>query len=144
MADLHLYPTLAVGINETPISLASRLADRHGCVGASLAIDLDGAFAPRLIHAALGEYDTAIEMTLEAIKFAHKSNAKTVGREEFAAIYARRTGNAAPANPFVADNWRQIGCQYVLKKNPHERGDACEKPKNVKNGPTKNSKRGGR
>jgi hypothetical protein len=88
---------------------------------ADLTANFEGDLAARLIAAALGEFGTAIEMTLEAIEHALSSGQLILTRENYAAMFAERTGNSAPANPFVADNWRQIDCSYVLMDDTNER-----------------------
>jgi hypothetical protein len=101
---------------------------------AGLTADFSGHLGQRLIHAALNEFGTMIEMTLDAIWNALKSDATAVTREDFATIFALRTGNAAPANPFVADNWRQIDCSYVLMDDPNERDEPVNDQKGAGRG----------
>ncbi len=72
------------------------------------------ALLPRLSHAALHQMGTAIEITHEAIDRALREDASVLTVEHFAQVYARRTGNAAPYNPFVAPNWSDIDCKRVL------------------------------
>ncbi len=86
-----------------------------------LTVDFRGQLAQRLLHAGLDELGTAIEISIEAIEIALQSSATIATREHFAIAYARRTQNAAPANPFVANNWRAIDCRRVGMTNPNER-----------------------
>lgn len=88
---------------------------------AGLTTDFSGQLGQRLIAAALCEFGTVIDMTLDAIEHAIHSGATAMTREDFATIFAQRTGNSAPANIFVADHWRQIDCRYVLMDDPNER-----------------------
>lgn len=104
-----------------------RVASAKGTVqvlakSAGLTADFSGHLGQRLISAALCEFGTMIDMTLDAIENALKSGATAVTLEDFATIFALRTGNAATANPFVADNWRQIDCSYVLMPGLPRRG----------------------
>ncbi len=72
------------------------------------------ALLPRLSHAALHQMGTAIEIIHEAIDRALREDASVLTVEHFAQVYARRTGNAASYNPFVAPNWSDIDCRRVL------------------------------
>lgn len=72
---------------------------------------------PRLLHAALYEMGTSIELIQEAIGKALKAEEDTLRREHFAAAYYKRTACGAAANPFTADAWQKIDCSRVLQKS---------------------------
>lgn len=97
---------------------------------------------PRLLHAADYEMGTMIELIHESIDQALQSDARTLTATQFSTVYAQRTGSAASANPFVADDWHNIDCSVVLTKDrPNQRTansgkapgpDSGEKPKRHK------------
>jgi hypothetical protein len=63
---------------------------------------------PRLAHAALGGFGYAIVISLLAIEHALRSKSQTLTRDDFAAVFARKTGFSADRNPFLADRWHEI------------------------------------
>lgn len=71
---------------------------------------------PRLLHAALYQMGTSIELIQEAIGQALKAETDSLRREHFAAAYYKRTACGAAANPFSADAWQKIDCSRVLQK----------------------------
>lgn len=72
---------------------------------------------PRLLHAALYQLGTSIELIQEAIGHALKEEAADLRREHFAAAYYKRTACGAAANPFTADAWQKIDCSRVLQRS---------------------------
>ena len=84
-------------------------------------MDAEHVLVPRLMHAALHEVGTTFEMTQEAIEAALRQRAVTLTKAHFADVFAQWTGNAAPANPFLANDWAIIDCSRVLM-----RGDASD------------------
>jgi hypothetical protein len=112
---------------------------------AGLTANFSGHLGQRLIHASLNEFGTMIEMTHEAIEHALKSGANVVTRENYATSFAQRTGNLAPANPFVADDWRGINCSYVLMEGPNDREEPVQNPKgpNKRGNNTRSPRNGG-
>ncbi|WP_294540022.1 ATP-binding protein [uncultured Rhodoblastus sp.] len=100
---------------------------------AGLTTDFGDHLGQRLIHAALCEFGTLIDMTLEAIEHALKSGANALNSEDYATAFALRTGNTAPANPFATDAWRQIDCSFVLMDDPRERDQPIENSRGAKN-----------
>lgn len=75
--------------------------------------------APRLVHAARYALGTAIELTHDAIRRALVRGDDAVGTDHFADAYARRTGNQAPANPFLAPDWTAVDTSRVLRADNH-------------------------
>jgi hypothetical protein len=86
---------------------------------AELSVDpaAENTLVPRLLHAALFEMGTMIELIHEAIDEALSTDAKQLTMTAFAAAYADRTGSAASANPFVARDWHNVNCSVVLAKD---------------------------
>lgn len=85
---------------------------------AHLAVDiprLEG-FLPRLMHAALSQLGTSVELVCEAVEKALIAEAEGLDVGHFAAAFARRTGNADAANPFLAENYHLIDCSRVHRK----------------------------
>jgi hypothetical protein len=86
---------------------------------AVLSVDTDEAddIVPRLVHAATRQMGIAIEMIHDAIDNALRCGAKALTLDDFADIFARRTGNASVANPFIANDWEVINCGRMLLKD---------------------------
>jgi type II secretory pathway predicted ATPase ExeA len=72
------------------------------------------ALIPRLLHAALYQLGTALEITHEAIDRALKFGATALTIKHFADVFTLRTGNAETANPFLAKDWVAVDCTGVL------------------------------
>lgn len=89
--------------------------------------------APRLMHASTYQMGIAIEMVQQAIENALRADARTLTEEDFATMFARRTGNAAPANPFIAPNWHEIDCSKPLQKDAARPPVEQPRPTNVSN-----------
>ena len=84
--------------------------------------DFETEVAPRLVHAALYQYGTCLELVGDAIEtMLNKPDGGTVltiGR--FADAFAERTGNAANMNPFLAPDWPNVDCRAILRKREDE------------------------
>ena len=65
---------------------------------------------PRLIHAALNQFGSAIEMARDVIALACEEPVGTLRREHFARDFASRTSNAAFANPYLSIDWQALDC----------------------------------
>lgn len=91
----------------------------EGAAGLSLPGDAGHAIVPRLVHAALYELGSTLQLAREAIGQAISANppAKSVGLEQLRLAYRARTGCADSVNPFVAPDWARIDCTLVLKEN---------------------------
>jgi Bacterial TniB protein len=72
--------------------------------------DEDDLFA-RLSHASLNAFGLAVETAVAAIGFGLRNNEKTLTRQHFAAVYAAKTGQDAPNNPFLAERWHEVVCR---------------------------------
>ena len=79
--------------------------------------DIEVTLVPRLIHAALYELGTTMQIAHEAIgqAFDAKPRATTLGIEHFKLAYRARTGCSDAANPFVVPNWRKVDCTLILQ-----------------------------
>jgi hypothetical protein len=95
----------------------------------TLETTIHDALPARLIHAALNEIGTSIEVTQDAIRVALKSRAKGLAREHFAEAYTIRTGCPLNENPFVVPNWAQIDCTAVLGRRKLESAEDDENEK---------------
>lgn len=102
--------------------IAAAVTDMAKVAGMAVSADIDVTLVPRLIHAALYELGTAMQITHEAIgqAFDAKPRATTLGIEHFKLAYRARTGCSDAANPFVVPNWRKLDCTLVLQST----GDA--------------------
>lgn len=91
----------------------------EGAAGLFLPADARHAIVPRLVHAALYELGSTLQLAREAIGQAISANppAKSVGLEQFRLAYRARTGCADTLNPFVAPDWIKLDCTLVLKEN---------------------------
>jgi hypothetical protein len=104
------------------------------------------AVAPRLMHAALCQLGTAVEITHESIDHALHGEASLLTIAHFADVYAARTGNADPHNPFVAPNWADVDCTRVLRDESSPtvvKVQAAPKPKKPKKHKAPGPGRGG-
>jgi Cdc6-like AAA superfamily ATPase len=86
---------------------------------ADLSVDPGEAddIVPRLVHASMAQMGIAIEMTHDAIDNALRRDAKTLTIDDFADMFARRTGNTSVANPFIVNDWQGINCGKMLLKD---------------------------
>lgn len=75
------------------------------------------AIASRLLHAAFYQLGVTFEIAIGAINIALKAGADRLTCRHVADEYARRTGCAAPANPFLATDWSAIDCSLVLQED---------------------------
>lgn len=82
--------------------------------------DLLRELVPRLAHAALNQFGTALDMARRTVEQALAADvvagqmrppASHLTIEHFASRYARSTGNAAFANPFIAADWSTLDCR---------------------------------
>lgn len=69
---------------------------------------------PRLIHAGRQQLGIVAKQIHRAIRTALRQDAKQLTIEHFATAYALRTGNLAPFNPYLADQWKDIDTSKVL------------------------------
>ena len=85
--------------------------------------DLSGNIVPRLMHAAEGQFGTAMDIAATAIERAlapkgEKGNrlppAKSLEIDHFARTYQLRTGAPSFADPFTSADWRKIAVHRVL------------------------------
>ena len=83
---------------------------------ADLSVDSGEAddIVPRLVHAATAQMGIAIEMIHDAIDNALRRDAKAMTINDFADMFAQRTGNASVANPFIVNDWQGIKCGLML------------------------------
>lgn len=64
--------------------------------------------ANRVIHAVMGAFGTAIQLTREAIFVALRDGRERVLRSDFATAYGRWSGCQLGQNVFVSDDWEKI------------------------------------
>ncbi len=82
--------------------------------------DLQTRVVPRLVHAALGQFGTAVEMTRITIVRASRERDASgappteLTLEHFATNWARSTGADAVANPFVSPRWKEVDCAALV------------------------------
>ena len=97
--------------------IAAAVTDMAGVAGMGVDEDIDVKVVPRLIHAALYELGTTMQIAHEAIGQAYdaKPRATTLGIEHFRLAYRARTSCSDAANPFVVVNWRKVDCTLVLQ-----------------------------
>jgi hypothetical protein len=100
-----------------PSMIAAAIADMAGVAGMGVPADIDVKLAPRLIHAALYELGTTMQIAHEAIGLAlnTKPRATVLGIEHFKQAYRIRTRCSDAANPFVVVNWRKVDCTLVMR-----------------------------
>lgn len=96
---------------------AAAVTDMAGVAGMGVSADIEVTLVPRLIHAALYELGTTMQIAHEAIgqAFDAKPRATTLGIEHFKLAYRARTGCSDAANPFVVPNWRKVDCTLILQ-----------------------------
>ena len=102
------------------------LTDIAGLANMTVNASTFDALVPRLIHAALYQLGTSIELSQQAINLALKQGATEVVKEHFATVFAARTGCVAPDNPFLAPNWVETDCTKVLGKGSTEFEEQCD------------------
>ncbi|UMY17117.1 ATP-binding protein [Methylobacterium organophilum] len=102
---------------EMMAAMATKLA---GIAELRVSADLTERIVPRLIHAALYQVGTAIELIHEAILNALTDDrpASVVQLANFANAYAARTACGPLANPFLASDWATLDCSLVMQKKP--------------------------
>lgn len=77
----------------------------------------DEQLHPRLMLASNFAKGLACEITHEAILIALRSGDRVLEREHFARFYAKKTGAAAAANPFVAHEWHRVDPMRLLAED---------------------------
>ena len=82
--------------------------------------DLRTEVVPRLVHAALGQFGTSIEVARMAVARATEGGGGTSGApmiltmEHFARSWARAHGVGADENPFVTPRWAELDIAAIL------------------------------
>lgn len=71
-------------------------------------------FTKRLIHAGAGELGLVIEIIISAIEEALLADHATLGIDDFAAAFRRRSGCVDDLNPFLSDDYRVIDARKLL------------------------------
>ncbi len=102
--------------------LTGAVADVASVAGMTVPDDLEHVLIPRLIHASLREFSTAMQLVHEAIYVGLASNPRCgrLGTEQFKLAYEGRTGCEDAVNPFAAKRWREVDCRLVLKRSAEE------------------------
>jgi hypothetical protein len=102
---VHVVETYAKAAN-----LEFKLGERDGVKLADAKADFIG----RLSHAAFNAYGYAIVLTHQAIEHALQGGRAHLVPEDFATVFARKSGFAADRNPFVAPDWKDIDCEKIF------------------------------
>lgn len=112
--DTVLIEPMVIGRTKDHEDLASAVYGYPELV--EMTVDLQGVsqFYDRLILAANYAKGLAFEICREAVLNAVSENRKVVTAEDFATCYARATGCARQANPFVAADWHRINPTALL------------------------------
>lgn len=97
---VHMVESYAKAAN-----LRAMLGDRE---------DVKADFIARLAHAALNAYGYSIVLTHLAIEHALRGGCNQLVTDDFAAIYAHKSGVAADRNPFTAPLWHEIDCSKIF------------------------------
>lgn len=105
-ADIvHVVETYAKAAN-----LEFKLGERDGIKPSDVKAD----FIARLSHAAFSAYGYAIVLTHLAIEHALQGGRAHLVPEDFATVFARKSGFAADRNPFIAPAWLDIDCEKIF------------------------------
>ncbi|PYF01821.1 TniB protein [Rhodopseudomonas faecalis] len=97
---VHMVESYAKAAN-----LKAKLGDRE---------EVKADFIARLAHAALNAYGYSIVLTHLAIEHALQGGYPHLVPEDFATVFARKTGFAADRNPFIAPAWLDIDCSKIF------------------------------
>ena len=147
--DFVPLETLTLADAPTITNAVERLA---GHAGLHLGEGFESGVIPRLIHAGQSQFGMTMEIAVEAVLCAarplaqdgkHLPPADSLDISHFATVFARRTGNAGFANPFVAPNWHTLDVSRVgvVSRNQLSAGD---EPAAHDNGRSHNSGEGRR
>ncbi len=97
--------------------------------GLRLGDGFEAGVVPRLIHAGQSQFGITMELAVDAVLCAarplakdgtHLPRAAVLDVSHFAATFARRTGNATFANPFVVPNWHVLDMSKVSVVSPSQ------------------------
>lgn len=113
---IHLRPmvngaTDDIHFLEDAVELFAEVAEIH------CSFTPDERLHARLMLAANFAKGLACEIIREAILIALRSGNSALEREHFAKFYARKTGAAAAANPFVAHEWHRVDPTRLLAED---------------------------
>lgn len=101
----HVVETYAKAAN-----LEVKFGERKGVNPAAVKAD----FIARLVQAAFDAYGYAIVLTHLAIEHALRGGRTHLVPEDFATVFARKSGFGADRNPFVAPAWIDIDCSKIF------------------------------
>ncbi|WP_237478683.1 AAA family ATPase [Lichenibacterium dinghuense] len=116
-SDVFAFAPLDGGMLEVLAKTVARLAEK---VGMGTPRNLRNQVVPRLAHAALGQFGTAIEMTRFTIvgalriKDGRDRSPSSLTLEHFATHWARSTGAANTENPFLTARWADLDVAAIL------------------------------
>lgn len=99
--------------------IAAAVKDMAEVAALKVADDIDVKIVPRLIHAAIYELGTTMQLAHEAIGQALevKPRVATLDMVHFKLAYRERTRCADGANPFMVIDWKKLDCSLVLQVN---------------------------
>lgn len=110
-------PEHAVAIHRSELAfIMEQLGD---AVGVRVERTPDDELPERLMLASNYAMGLAFELTHRAIENAMENRRKQFDIEDFAAVYARKTGAETPANPFLARDWTRVDPTRLLAKDNH-------------------------
>lgn len=72
----------------------------------------------RLIHAARRQFGDALSFVIAAVLVALRQGHQTLGIEDFATVFAERTGNGPLANAFLIPSWSDLDVSVVNQEGP--------------------------
>ncbi|KZY25698.1 MULTISPECIES: TniB family NTP-binding protein [Roseobacteraceae] len=83
-------------------------------------------FIKILIHASVGRFGVAVEMTIEAIGECLEDDNDEIDMSYFADAYALRMGCDEELNPFVSEHWKQIDTLEALQRYEDKKREAMK------------------
>jgi hypothetical protein len=122
------FPSLILPDGVSAIDVA--IADLARTAKLSIKTTAHEAIAARLIHSALFQIGTSIEIAQDAICIALQARAEGLTREHFAQAYMNLTGCLPNENPFIQPNWADVDCTAVLGRRTHKETEDDEDDKN--------------
>ena len=88
-------------------------------------------FIKILIHASVGRFGVAMEMSIEAIGECLEADDDEIDMSHFADAYAERMDCDEELNPFVAENWKTIDTLTALQRFEGARKEKRRRPKSA-------------
>lgn len=86
--------------------------------GLSVSFTASDHLIPRLIHAARRQFGEALNYAIAAVMVALRHGRQTLAIDDFATVFAKRTGNGPLANAFLIQNWNDLDVTTVMQEGP--------------------------